>query len=52
MEIFFCEYTSICAIQNKIRLLESAHKWLRHGSSTKPLLSHCKGDNTSKKLNF
>ena len=33
----------------KIRLLESDQKWLRHGSSTKPLLSRCKGDNTSKK---
>ena len=34
----------------KIRLLESDQNWLRHGSSTKPLLSRCKGDNTSKKL--
>ena len=36
----------------KIRLLESDQKWLRHGSSTKPLLSRCKGDNTSKKIFF
>ena len=36
----------------KIRLLESDQKWLRHGSSTKPLLSRCKGDNTSKKIIF
>ena len=36
----------------KIRLLESDEKWLRHGSSTKPLLTRCKGDNTSKKLIF
>ena len=36
----------------KIRLLESDQKWLRHGSSTKPLSSRCKGDNTSKKLIF
>ena len=34
----------------KIRLLESDQKWLRHGSSTMPLLSRCKGDNTSKNL--
>ena len=52
MEIFSWEYTSICAIQNKNRLLESDQKWLRHGSSTKSLLSRCKGDNTSKKLFF
>ena len=32
-----------------IRLLESDQKCLRHGSSTKPLLSLCKDDNTSKK---
>ena len=36
----------------KIRLLGSPQKWLRHGSSTKPLLLLCKGDNTSKKLIF
>ena len=36
----------------KIRLLESDQKWLRHESSTKPLLSRCKGDNNSKKLIF
>ena len=34
------------------QLLASGGKWLRHGSSTKPLLSHCKGDNTSKKNLF
>ena len=33
-----------------IRLLESVQKWLRHGSSTKPPFSLCKGDNTLKKL--
>ena len=33
----------------KTRLLESDQKYLRHGSSTKPLLSICKGDNTTKK---
>ena len=35
----------------KIRLLESDQKCLRHGSNTKPLLSHCKRDyNTKKKF--
>ena len=52
MEIISWGYTSICAIQIKIRLLESDEKWLRHGSSTKPLLSRCKGDNTTKKKFF
>ena len=33
----------------KIRLLESDQKCLRHGSRTKPLLSHCKRDDTTKK---
>ena len=50
MEIFSWEYTLICLFKINIRLLESDQKWLRHGSSTKPLLSRCKGDNTSKKL--
>ena len=36
----------------KIRLLESDHKFLRHGSSTKPILSLCKRDNTTKKQNL
>ena len=34
----------------KIRLLESDQKCLRHGSSTKPLLSFCKRDNTTKNI--
>ena len=33
----------------KIRLLESDQMCLRHGSSTKPLFSLCKRDNTPKK---
>ena len=33
----------------KIRLLESDQKYIRHGSSTKPLLSLCKRDNTTEK---
>ena len=33
----------------KIRLLESDQKCLRHGSSTRPLSSLCKRDNTTKK---
>ena len=36
----------------KIRLLESDQKCLRHGVSTKPLLSLCKDDNTTKKIFF
>ena len=36
----------------KIRLLESDQKCLRHEISTKPLLSLCKGDNTTKKYFF
>ena len=36
----------------KIRLLESDQKCLRHGSSTKPFLSLCKRDNTTKKQFF
>ena len=31
----------IALFKIKIRLLESDQKWLRHGSSTKPLLSRC-----------
>ena len=50
MEIFFWEYTSIFSLfKIKIRLLKSDKKWLRYGSSTKPLLSRCRGDNTTKK---
>ena len=36
----------------KIRLLESDQKCLRHGSNTKPFLSLCKRDNTTKKQFF
>ena len=36
----------------KIRLLESDQKCLRHGSSTKPLLSLCIRDNTTEKIFF
>ena len=36
----------------KIRLLKSDQKCLRHGTSTKPFLSHCKRDNTTKKTIF
>ena len=36
----------------KIRLLESDQKCLRHGSSTKPVLSFCKRDNTTKNIFF
>ena len=36
----------------KIRLLESDQKCLCHGSSTKPHLSLCKRDNTTKKIIF
>ena len=42
------EYTSICAFKVKISLLESDQKCLRHGSRTKPLLSHCKRDNNNR----
>ena len=52
MEIFSWEYTSICAIQNYNQIIRKWSKVLRHGSSTKPLLSRYKGDNTSKKLIF
>ena len=34
----------------KIRLLEGDQKCLRHGSSTKPHLSLCKRDNTTKTI--
>ena len=36
----------------KIRLLESDQKCLRHGSSTKAVLSLCKRENTTKKQFF
>ena len=36
----------------KVRLLESDQKCLRHGSSTKSLLSLCKRDNTTKIIFF
>ena len=36
----------------KIRLLKSDQKCLRHGSSTKPFISLCKRDNTTKKTIF
>ena len=42
------EYSSICAFKIKISLLESDQKCLRHGSRTKPLLSHCKRDNNNR----
>ena len=50
----YCPWSTLqfALFKIKIRLLESSQKWLRHGSSTKPLLSLCKGDNTSKKLIF
>ena len=36
----------------KIKLVESDQKCLRYGSSTKPLLSLCKRDNTTEKNFF
>ena len=52
MEIFSWEYTSSAIFKIKIRLLESDQKCLRHGSSTKPFLSLCKRDNTTKNKLF
>ena len=58
---FFIKYGNIYTLESillftlfktKIRLLENDQKCLRHGSSTKPLLSHCKRDNTTKKISF
>ena len=50
MEMFSWECTLQFALfKIKIRLLESDQKCLRHESSTKPFLSLCKSDNTTKK---
>ena len=49
MELFIRSTLQCALYKIKIKLLENDQNCLRHRSSTKPLLSLCKGDNTTKK---